>query len=470
MINYNMTVSGHRLTLGTIGATGYGSSVQIPSGVANVDTITFAISGNDWSGFSLKASFWRTPAEVYHAELSSNTAMIPTPLLRTPGMINVALFGDKEVDGDTVIMGTNAVKIYIEQGAITEENAGESAPSLYEQVLQAIADLEAWIIAENYYKVPSGGIPATDMTAVVQLALTRANSALQSIADGSITNGKLDNMPALTVKGNPSSNAGDPQDISQADFRTMFAMAGATSQRNGAAGFVPQPKTDDITKFLCGDGTWQNVNGGCGTAEVYRVDPADVDFAELAAAWNAGKIIVARGDDDALAEGEWPCYFVDNNTAYFVGLIDDGSEMYFASYSGTNESWSVTITRALDNLDQIPNKQDKTPIVTVATAGAVTQALSANTEYWFTAATALTLTLTAYTGTDVALYVFNFVAGATAVSITLPADVAFAEGAEDVLAKTDTLIEVNIKKVPAFTVGNQTYNYLLMAAAAEVSV
>lgn len=107
--------------------------------------------------------------------------------------------------------------------------------------------------------------------------------------------------------------------------------------------------------------------------------------------------------------------------------------------------------------------------VTVQTSGAVTQALSANTEYWFTAATSLTLTLTAYAGTDVALYVFDFIAGSTAVSITLPNDVALAEGAGDVLAKTDTLIEVNIKKVPPFTVGNQTYNYLLMAAAAEVS-
>lgn len=37
---------------------------------------------------------------------------------------------------------------------------------------------------------------------------------------------------------------------------SLGAMTGATSQNNGAMGLVPAPTTSDISKFLCGDGTW----------------------------------------------------------------------------------------------------------------------------------------------------------------------------------------------------------------------
>lgn len=36
---------------------------------------------------------------------------------------------------------------------------------------------------------------------------------------------------------------------------------GATSQDNGAAGFVPAPTTSDTTKFLCGNGAWETAGG-----------------------------------------------------------------------------------------------------------------------------------------------------------------------------------------------------------------
>lgn len=36
-------------------------------------------------------------------------------------------------------------------------------------------------------------------------------------------------------------------------------MTGATSQMPGMSGLVPAPTTADVSKFLCGDGTWTNV-------------------------------------------------------------------------------------------------------------------------------------------------------------------------------------------------------------------
>ncbi|MBO4520697.1 MAG: hypothetical protein J5787_05770 [Alphaproteobacteria bacterium] len=39
---------------------------------------------------------------------------------------------------------------------------------------------------------------------------------------------------------------------------------GATSQSNGAAGFVPAPTTADRANFLCGNGAWMPAGGGGG--------------------------------------------------------------------------------------------------------------------------------------------------------------------------------------------------------------
>ena len=39
-------------------------------------------------------------------------------------------------------------------------------------------------------------------------------------------------------------------------------MTGATSSAAGAAGLVPAPATSDRTKFLCGNGSWEEVSSG----------------------------------------------------------------------------------------------------------------------------------------------------------------------------------------------------------------
>lgn len=233
-------------------------------------------------------------------------------------------------------------------------------------------------------------------------------------------------------------------------------------------------------------------------------ETTDRTMAQLAAAYSAGKVLRAKfpvtlnGNTVTVEAPLVPLLSSGTPTGYMAYFtLTSGTHLYVYTFMQANDNQADITTQDMssdsapaalgtasagtsikyaraDHVHPLPSASDigAAPAiteVTVQTSGAVTQALSANTEYWFTAATSLTLTLTAYAGTDVALYVFDFIAGSTAVSITLPNDVALAEGAGDVLAKTDTLIEVNIKKVPPFTVGNQTYNYLLMAAAAEVS-
>ena len=72
----------------------------------------------------------------------------------------------------------------------------------------------------------------------------------------------------------------------------------------------------------------------------------------------------------------------------------------------------------------LATKADKTTEVTVATDGAVTQALEAGKIYHFTGdLTALTITLTAPASGDLAHYHFDFSTGSTAPTVTIPSAV-----------------------------------------------
>lgn len=69
----------------------------------------------------------------------------------------------------------------------------------------------------------------------------------------------------------------------------------------------------------------------------------------------------------------------------------------------------------------LDEKQNKVTEVTVATGGAVTQALEAGKWYHFTGAlTSLTVTLTTTASGELAQYHFDFTSGATAPTVTIP--------------------------------------------------
>ena len=80
-------------------------------------------------------------------------------------------------------------------------------------------------------------------------------------------------------------------------------------------------------------------------------------------------------------------------------------------------------------------------VVTVATSGAVSQALQPNTFYKFTGSlTSLTLTLTA--GNGLAVYAGKFTAGADDMTITLPSTVKLP--IDTVAIKSNNVYEFNI--------------------------
>lgn len=65
------------------------------------------------------------------------------------------------------------------------------------------------------------------------------------------------------------------------------SFVGTSGGSDGGAGLVPSPEASDAGKFLCADGTWQNVGGGGGINSVTRADydyPSDNPYG--ISAWN----------------------------------------------------------------------------------------------------------------------------------------------------------------------------------------
>lgn len=97
-----------------------------------------------------------------------------------------------------------------------------------------------------------------------------------------------------------------------------------------------------------------------------------------------------------------------------------------SSGGGGGEGGGVTPAQLAAGL---ATKQNKVTEVTVATDGAVNQALEAGKWYHFTGAlTGLTITLTAPASGELAQYHFDFTSGATAPTLTMPDSVVMPEG------------------------------------------
>lgn len=174
---------------------------------------------------------------------------------------------------------------------------------LADTALQA-ADLdgyatETWVEGKGYLTAP---VQAASLASAVQLALARANSALQSIPDDSIsteklqaeavTNATLAKMPAKTIKGNDGNASAVPQDLTVAEILAMFPFLGASIASNGRAGFVTQPLIGDQDKFLKGDGTWATPSGGgTVTDKVFVATYNTTTAADINAARSEGKVV-----------------------------------------------------------------------------------------------------------------------------------------------------------------------------------
>jgi hypothetical protein len=208
---------------------------------------------------------------------------------------------------------------------------------------------KTWTESQGYLTAP---VQAESMSSAVQLALARANSALQGISDGSVTNAKLANMPTKTIKGNNGNASAAPKDLTVAEMLAMFPLLGASIASNGRAGFVTQPLIGDEDKFLKGDGTWATPSGGTVTDKVLVATYNTTTAADINAARSAGKVVAVYDPNgramyahatksaigrDTGAEASFFGVDADSKTLYNIHVVDT-----VAGGTITGTTWTET--------------------------------------------------------------------------------------------------------------------------------
>lgn len=178
-----------------------------------------------------------------------------------------------------------------------------------------------------------------------------------NIADGAVSNAKLDNMDAKTIKGNKGNTEAAPADLTVSQVKTMLAMTGATSGAAGDGGTVPAPAAGDDTKFLSGDGTWKLVMGERGNQSIVFADipttPITMNellkrlaayYAEINAklkknfgAENAGSVLCVDGDGEVVPI---PAPYLTNADIYSPEYLQNLVRFNMHSSIGVGEQFS----------------------------------------------------------------------------------------------------------------------------------
>ena len=129
------------------------------------------------------------------------------------------------------------------------------------QVKQASAG-QSGFLSSTDWSTFNGKQPAGNyITALTgEVTATGPGSAAATIANSAVTNAKLANMAANTIKGNNTGSSAAPLDLSVAQTTAMLNAFVGDSGSGGTKGLVPAPAIGDSTKYLKGDGTWATVS------------------------------------------------------------------------------------------------------------------------------------------------------------------------------------------------------------------
>ena len=238
----NLPVTGHytkyRVTSGAITLT---SNWTIQSSGTPTDGTTYyleyeadvTLSGNSitFFGTTMPSNLSQAKFRVVAVYNESATAWEVAYLLdgNSAGIINTSNIADNAVDLDKLEL--------LNQGSIAVANSSKVMTELLKgstgQILQANASTIAYVTMSGDATIATGG------------ALTIANDAITTakILDAQVTNAKLDDMAANTVKVRDANSSGVPSDKALTDTQILI---------NNGSGFTAAPLSKDATMTNAG--------------------------------------------------------------------------------------------------------------------------------------------------------------------------------------------------------------------------
>lgn len=238
--------------------------VGIGAGVTN-PTATLDVNG----GARIRGL---TTAGVVTTDASGNLSSVTNNFLTSALTDSHILVGnagnvatDVAVSGDLTLVNTGAFTI--------ANDAVTTGKILDGTILNADIDAAAAIAFSKLAALTSGNIlvgsagnvatsvsMSGDVAIVASGATTIQNNAITTakISANQVTNAKLAQMAANTIKGNNTGGASDPLDLTVAQTTAMLSNFVGDSGAGGVKGLVPAPAAGDAAalKYLKADGTW----------------------------------------------------------------------------------------------------------------------------------------------------------------------------------------------------------------------
>lgn len=215
----------------------------------------------------------------------------------------------------------------------------------------------------------SGGLEFTGSGGIQRSALTgdvtaSAGSNSTTIPNDTVTNAKLANMAANTIKGNNTGGSADPDDLTATEVTAMLNTMVGDSGSGGTKGLVPAPATGDATKFLRGDGTYAVAGGGAWSVVAegpITGTPATLDFLtdfddSVANAWLIEVVIEGLSgaasirlhyNTATVGSPSWSASapgYIDRNGTTLTASAGSGGRMQAASHAGAF-AVRVSVTR-----------------------------------------------------------------------------------------------------------------------------
>lgn len=350
----------------------------------------------------------------------------------------------------------------------------------------AIAGKQDTLTAGNNITISNNTISATDTTytAGTGLALNGTQFSVDTTAiatQSDLTAGLANKQDTLTAGANIQINNNT---ISATDT-TYSAFTGTDGQTAGTAGLVPAPATTDAGKFLKADGTWDTAGGGSGptvvqttgssttdvmsqkavTDTLFRVsNPTQIQIGSSAAAIGSRSIAIGGGStankpdsiaigtnaaDKAEATGNVGVAIgtgAKASAAWTVALgaganANTQGQMDISTGSATTSGYNGTNYRLLTGLYDPQSDHDaatkgyvdnsllgKANKISVVQTSASTIEINPNTFYKFGEVASLNITLASITDNTIYNeYMFEFVSGTTATTLTLPSSIKWLE-------------------------------------------